>query len=176
MRIKLKDGRIIKIRTVQNSDTELFLKYFDGLSAKSRYFFHPFPFDREHATAIAKDADSRSTYRLVAVEGEQERERIVGYTWIQGLEKDDIPMLGIGLVDEYHNAGLGKRLMKAMIERAKQLNLDRLKLGVYDDNPRAIHVYESVGFQIDPSIPPRKETEHTEIYMILRIKNSKDVR
>ncbi len=177
LKIKLKNGQVIKFRTVRNSDTELFLKYFDDLSARSRYFFHPGRFDLEHAESITKNANSGDTYRLVAVQGEKEYGRIVGYAWIQGLEKKDyIPMLGIGIIDEYHNVGLGKAMMKLMIERAKQLNLDRLKLGVFDDNPRAIHIYESVGFRIDPTIPPRKENEHTEIYMIIEIKDCKERR
>lgn len=168
--IKLKDGRVVKTRTVRKEDTFLILEYFNGLSAKSRYFFHPCPFDGENAAAIAADAENSDTYRLVAVEENQQRDRIVGYAWIQGLKRSDIPMVGIGIIDEYQNVGLGTEMLKLLTERAKQLNLESLRLGVYDDNPRAIHVYESVGYFLDLTIPPRKEAEHTEIYMTLRIK------
>lgn len=168
---KLDDNKLIEFRKVRESDMDLFLKYFDGLSARTRYFFHPFSFDRKSAAAVVADADSSNNHRLVAVARDEDRELIAGYAWIQGMERSDIPMLGIGVIDEYQNVGLGKRMLMLLIKHARQLNLDKIKLGVFDDNPRAIHVYESVGFRIDPTIPPRKQGAHEEIYMILNLKD-----
>jgi ribosomal protein S18 acetylase RimI-like enzyme len=153
LKIELKDGRVIKTRTVRNSDTELFLNFFDGLSARSRSFMHGWSTlcDRKHAESITAQADSDNYYSLVILTSGPAKERVIGYSWIQGLKGSGIPLLGIGIIDEYQNVGLGRILLRLMIERAKHLNLDRVKLGVFDDNPRAIHIYESVGFQIDPA-------------------------
>jgi RimJ/RimL family protein N-acetyltransferase len=167
--VELKDGRSVRLRRLRTSDTELFVAYFGGLSAHSRYFFHPFAFDREHAAAEALKASAADGYRLVAVTAEAEDERIVGYGWIDGLQGPELPMLGIGLIDEYHNVGLGRALLTALIRGARELGLKQVRLGVFDDNPRAIHVYESVGFRRDPTKPPRAEGNHLEVYMLLQV-------
>ena len=94
-------------------------------------------------------------------------ERIVGYSWINGLTGQDIPMLGIGVADEYHNVGLGRALLTLMIEQAGKLGVPRVRLGVFDHNPRAMHVYELAGFRVDPSKPARMFDEGREVYMVV---------
>ena len=42
-------------------------------------------------------------------------------------------------------------------------------LGVFADNRRAIHVYESVGFQLDPAFPARDFDGRSELYMVVEI-------
>lgn len=55
--------------------------------------------------------------------------------------------LGMSVHDDYQGRGLGKRLMAAILDVADNwLLLDRVCLGVYPDNARAIHLYESFGF------------------------------
>ena len=105
---------------------------------------------------------------LVVVDEAPGQERIVGYSWIDSVDcRDPIPMLGIGIIDEFHEAGIGKIFLNLMIERARGLDLDRIKLGVFADNARAIHVYESVGFRTVPEIPPADVDGRTEIYMVV---------
>ena len=49
---------------------------------------------------------------------------------------------------DYQNAGVGTALMNALIDIADNwLMLIRLELSVFEDNERAIHVYEKCGFK-----------------------------
>ena len=166
---ELKDGRMVRFRNVRSSDTALFLGFFEGLSAQSRDFMHGWSTrcNRDHAQSIAAQADSDGHHGVVVVVPAPSGERIVGYSWITGIGGLDTPMLGIGAIDEYHNVGLGSVLLRTMIEDARQLGLERVKLGVWADNPRAIHVYESVGFKSDPAIPPKDFDGRTELYLVV---------
>ena len=173
--IELRDGRIVRFRNVRRSDTELLLGFFDGLSVQSRDFMHGWSArcSREHAESITAQADQDSYHGVVVtVPADQahppaSEERIVGYSWIADVIEWRAPGLGIGVVDEYHDMGLGSALLRSMIEDARQLGLDRVRLGVWADNPRAIHVYESVGFRSDPGIPPKDFDGRTELYLVV---------
>ncbi|MBB3409724.1 ribosomal protein S18 acetylase RimI-like enzyme [Rhizobium sp. BK316] len=54
--------------------------------------------------------------------------------------------LGMGLLPDYRGRGLGRRLIAAAIEAAREAGMIRIELGVHADNARAIRLYESVGF------------------------------
>ncbi len=50
--------------------------------------------------------------------------------------------------------GYGKRLLQLAIERAiNELRAKKITLGVFDNNPSALHCYESVGFSIVGEAP-----------------------
>ena len=48
---------------------------------------------------------------------------------------------------DFIGKGVGKELMRASIQEAKQRGCDSLWLGVWEKNPRAIHFYEKWGFK-----------------------------
>lgn len=55
--------------------------------------------------------------------------------------------LGISVNPEWRDQGVGSALMKRMIDWAKaNPKVHRLELEVFTNNPRAIHVYEKLGF------------------------------
>jgi len=57
-------------------------------------------------------------------------------------------VMAIGIGDpEYRGRGYGSEAMRLIINYAfRELNLYRISLSVLDYNPRAVHVYEKVGF------------------------------
>lgn len=62
--------------------------------------------------------------------------------------------LGIAIHDDFQGRGLGRRLMEAALDLADNwLMLERVELGVYADNARAIHLYESLGFEMEGKSP-----------------------
>ena len=163
---RLSDGATVTLRRVLADDTDRFVEYFDGLSERSRHFFRPFAFERASAETVTSDLDSPEWHRIVATVEREGREAIVGYAWLQDLGGPDVPMLGIGLVDAWHERGIGRLLLRALLDVGRRMGLKAIRLGVNDDNPRAIHVYESVGFRHDPSKPPQDRGSHQQIYMI----------
>lgn len=165
--IILRDGREVRIRPVQSGDTELFLDYFDGLSPESRDFMHGWEHlgGRQQAESFAHSVQSPDHCAAMATAGMPER--MVGYCWIDGVQSMTIPMLGIGLIDAYHEIGLGSHLLRWMIAHAGTLGIARVQLGVFSDNARAMHVYEKAGFRSDPSLPPKIFGARTEVYLVV---------
>ena len=72
------------------------------------------------------------------------------------LSKDSLPIV-IG-EKEYRSRGFGKRVLRLLIKRAKELGLGRLRVkGVYEYNERAKRLFEGAGFQSHVEFNKEKE-------------------
>lgn len=58
-------------------------------------------------------------------------------------------ILGIVIDDEWQDKGIGSMVCKYMINSAWKKGFTKIWLTVYSDNKRAIHVYRSLGFEIE---------------------------
>lgn len=54
--------------------------------------------------------------------------------------------LGMGIIPGYRGQGLGRRLIVAALNQAREAGFIRIELSVRSDNTRAIALYEKVGF------------------------------
>jgi putative acetyltransferase len=92
------------------------------------------------------------THAFVATEPQVgSKDLIVG---VAGLHLNGNPRLrhsgsvGIMVHKDYQNQGIGKALMGALLDIADNwLLLERVELSVFVDNERAIHLYETLGFE-----------------------------
>lgn len=94
-----------------------------------------------------------NSHQFVAVAFEDGGELIVGSI---GLEVFSNPRLrhagGVGLMvhKKYQGQGIGSALMETALDVADNwLMLVRIELGVFQDNVRAIHLYQKYGFEIE---------------------------
>ncbi len=55
--------------------------------------------------------------------------------------------IGMGLREGHRGRGLGRRLLEATLAATEELNLTRIELEVLADNPVALRLYESLGFE-----------------------------
>ncbi|OLP59419.1 GNAT family N-acetyltransferase [Xaviernesmea oryzae] len=55
-------------------------------------------------------------------------------------------ILGMGIIPDFRNQGLGKRLILRTIEAAWAAGMQRIELTCHHDNPRAAALYRKVGF------------------------------
>jgi putative acetyltransferase len=63
--------------------------------------------------------------------------------------------LGISLLRDYRNQGIGLEMMKTLIDGSRKEGLKTIELEVFANNPRAVHVYESAGFKEVGRIPKK---------------------
>ncbi|MCB0507850.1 MAG: GNAT family N-acetyltransferase [Chitinophagales bacterium] len=63
-------------------------------------------------------------------------------------KEDDIVWLGIAVAENQKGKGLGNKIMQALIENAKQLYVEKIRLSVDKDNAIAIKLYEKFGFKM----------------------------
>lgn len=54
--------------------------------------------------------------------------------------------IGIALYQKYTGLGIGKRMLRALLEEIKSQGYEQAELTVVGGNERAIHLYESFGF------------------------------
>jgi RimJ/RimL family protein N-acetyltransferase len=54
--------------------------------------------------------------------------------------------LGMGIIPDYRNRGIGKRLLERALDAAKEKRLERIELSVLHDNEPAIALYKRMGF------------------------------
>ena len=162
--VPLRDGRTVRLRLAEPGDGARFLEFYAGLSAQSRDFMHGWSTvePRAHAESLALKTRSSDHCAIAAI---GTGDRIVGYGWLDGLRTANKPMLGIGIIDEFHEGGLGKALLRTVIGLAGSIGLPHVRLGVWTDNARALHVYRSVGFRDDPTLPAKVFDGRTEFYL-----------
>lgn len=83
--------------------------------------------------------------------------------------------LGISILKEYCNLGLGHKMIEIALHQAKLNGFEQVELGVFEDNDRAIHLYEKLGFKTIGKIPNafklKDGTYRDEILMVNFLKN-----
>jgi ribosomal protein S18 acetylase RimI-like enzyme len=106
--------------------------------------FHPHPFTRETATAIA-NAAGRDLYLGHWVGGE-----LCGYGMLRGWDAGyAIPSLGIYMVPGARGGGHAQTLMLALHQHALAAGAKQVRLKVYPDNTPAVRLYERLGYAFD---------------------------
>ena len=137
------EGKELMIRSLKKGDKKILYEFFKSLSEKTKYFFHPHPFDKETAIKLCEEENS-DVVRFITVDGN----KIVGYTFLSNL-KSEYPSLGICIRDDFQGRGLGKILMEHLIEVAKSMGKKGLCLTVYKDNEKGFNLYKKIGFKIE---------------------------
>jgi putative acetyltransferase len=106
--------------------------------------------DDEERDIIRDFAEKPNHAMFVAVDLDKGERAIVGQMGLHGSPRAPIYWtigMGITIAQTYRNQGIGKRMMQTAIDWCrKQPNVVRLELSVFDNNPRAMHVYEKMGF------------------------------
>ncbi len=57
--------------------------------------------------------------------------------------------VGMGILPEWRGKGIGKELIKAVLESAKEKKLVRIELTVRENNVSAVSLYKKVGFEVE---------------------------
>ena len=77
-------------------------------------------------------------------------EKVIGWCDITSLDRPvfaHIGSLGIGVLAPYRGQGVGKALMKTVLQKAKLKGLTRIELTVREHNLPAIALYKKLGFE-----------------------------
>lgn len=150
--VTLKNGKKACIRTRKLEDSEQVLKYLDEVFLDDRFSMTTLEEFREQAAIEKANERAKLFYEhddklLLVTEndgqivsmsdiecGEKERNRHVGH-------------LGISILQEYRNKGLGTAIMQTMIKwTTEHPMIEKLALGVWAANTPAIALYKKMGF------------------------------
>lgn len=147
----LKDGRACVLRGAEETDAQGMLEMFNLTHAQTDFLLtypeeNTFTVDDE-AKFLAQRAKSENEIEICAViDG-----KIVGSAGIESLgTKEKLrhrAELGVAIEREYWGLGIGKALMLACIDCAKQAGFLQLELSVVAENTAAIGLYTALGFR-----------------------------
>ncbi|HEU4882475.1 MAG TPA: GNAT family N-acetyltransferase [Longimicrobium sp.] len=137
-----------EIRIVPTADehVEGLNRCLDAVAREGRYLglLHAPPV--EASRVFVRGVIESGGVSLVAVDGTG---TVVGWCDVQRRMLEGfqhVGTLGIGMLPEVRGQGLGRRLMTTAIDAAREKGMERIQLGVFASNTRAIALYESLGF------------------------------
>lgn len=140
--IDLPDGQQVVIRGPAFSDVAALKAFFEALGPTSIRFFLPHPYTEPVLHRRIERAANGDDLVYLAWYAQ----RVVGYFFLWNF-RDPVPLLGIGLADDFQNLRLGQKFMAILIEDARKAGRDGIELTTMLDNDRAFHVYQKMGFQ-----------------------------
>ena len=133
---------LIEIRPYRLRDKPLLIEAINAVCAEGRWMeslrYEPTP-AWEHALARS---DRARYLLLVAVH----RDQIAGWCRAFPDGSQNSAEIGIGLLKQYRDQGVGTRFLRETICWAKRSGFSCLKLRTRSDNTRAIHFFRRLGF------------------------------
>ena len=130
------------IRRLLKSDRRGLQEFGNSLSKESTASFLPHSYDDDTVNAFLERSETGKDLTL----GLFINDKMVAYFFLW-YYTNPIPLLGIGILDEYQGKGFGKKLIQFLIDAARRTNRDGIELTTLPDNHRAYALYEQVGFR-----------------------------
>ncbi len=142
------EGELIRLRAREETDAPDFYRWINDWETL-KYLGGRYPRSMAYERKWLTAADPDFSLAQFIVESRSDR-RAIGWLGLHGQAPEDrCAELGIAIGEgEYLEGGYGTDTMRTACRVAfGVMNLNRVQLTVYDWNPRAIRVYEKVGFQ-----------------------------
>ena len=149
-KIKLKDGRDCCLRNGDENDGEQALRIFNLTHEQTdNLLSYPdecnFTIEQE-AQYLREKTESENEIEIIAVVDN----KLVGMAGIEAIgphyKVQHRAEFGVSIDKNYWDLGIGKALLDACIECAKNAGYAQLELSVVADNEHAIHMYKNAGF------------------------------
>lgn len=154
---ELKDGRIVLLKSPDASDAARMITYLKTVSGETEYMIRypeevTFTVEEEQAL-LDRILQSEREFMINAVF----EDRVIGNVGITMMgDKYKLrhrASLGIAVIREFWQLGLGRELMHRALYYAKNADYEQIELGVYEDNPIACSLYTQLGFEQTGMIP-----------------------
>ena len=150
---ELTGGRKVTIRPIRPEDAIIEQAFVNGLSEQSRYF--RFMYSMAHITADMLSRFTQIDYdremALIATVDSEDGEHQVGVARYSTLSDASSCEFAIVVGDDWQNKGLARRLMRALIEAARERRYTRMTGVVLKENHRMIEFSKSIGFRVETS-------------------------
>lgn len=155
-KFKSKTGKQVIIRYPKWEDLDELLSFINELSSEDTfitYFGQKITKDEEieYLANSIKKMEKNQRIHLCAFIGD----KLVGNCAVtrKSQRSKHVGEVDISVRKEHRNEGLGAKLLKSLVDESKKLGLKILYLGVFENNPRARHLYEKLGFKECGKIP-----------------------
>lgn len=123
----------VVIKTVEFNDLEI-IKKISNKILKTK-------FTKEQYKKIYKGFKN---FMLIALKNS----KVVGFLVAKLSEKSNCFIIhSMGVLDNYRNQGIGTNLLREIIQRLRELEVDKIMIHVRGKNKKAINFYENFGFE-----------------------------
>jgi RimJ/RimL family protein N-acetyltransferase len=166
-KVQLKEGAVLIVRRAAPKDAAEYIASVRVIAAEREYLMtETFTRTVDEIRAQFRDADPRQALWLVGEIGG----RLVGGAnfargrWSKNAHTAD---LGIALLPAYRGRGIGEALLRAGIDWAQSVGIQKLKLGVFASNKRALALYQKLGFEVEARLKDEVEIDGRRVDEIL---------
>ena len=170
-------GKEIILRNARQEDASMLIDYLKTVTGETRFLMCgpeeiQYTIEQEE-NFIREHNDSEDKLLILAfVDGEY-----AGNCSFQGRSGNRREAhragIGIALFQKYTGQGLGKLMLKKLLEEAGKNGYEQAELTVVDGNTRAYRLYESVGFEECGRIPRANKYEDgtyaDDIWMVMKL-------
>ncbi len=135
----------IAIERIREDHIESFHQALDTVSRERKYLTFLEAPPLESVRSFVRDMIEGGHPQVVAIADG----KVVGWCDIRRNAREThahCGALGMGIIPGYRDNGLGRRLITAALDLARESGFHRVELHVHADNPRAAALYEKVGF------------------------------
>ena len=148
----LHDGRRVTVRAVRPEDAALTLDFFNRLSPEARYFRFMERMNELPPTLVARftQVDYDREMALVALVAEPEGLAQIGAARYSLTADGESVEFALVVDDRWQRSGLGRRLMDALMDCAREKSYRYLVGDVLTDNQKMLRLMGSLGFSILP--------------------------
>lgn len=150
---KIGDGAVARMRPVRPEDGALVRDFFNALSSEARYFRFMEEIDDLPPSLIARltqiDYD-REMALFVTVTEEGGNERMIGGARYSLAPNGESVEFALSVADEWQRFGLGRRLMRALIDCARARGYHSMFGDVLGNNVKMLRFMRSLGFETHP--------------------------
>jgi ribosomal protein S18 acetylase RimI-like enzyme len=152
----MEDYPCVDFRKIIPADEAILSRFFQSVTEQRLdRQFHPHPFTPTQAQQVSC-YDGLDLYIGGFIKTTRQ-DNLTAYGMLRGWDGGyKIPSLGICVLQEYQNKGLGSTLMKVLIANCRIRNSPAIRLKVYPDNIKAITLYKSLGFIFSDQIEDRQ--------------------
>ena len=150
--VALKDGQEVCIRTPMEKDVPVVLDYLKEVFQEDWFFAttaeeaKEWQVPEKEQEIIQKNYQDDNKVMLVT----EHNGKIVSFSNVHAGERkrnQHVGQIGLSILPEYRNNGLGTAIMQTMTDwAAAHPVIEKLTLGVWSKNKRAIRLYEKMGF------------------------------
>jgi RimJ/RimL family protein N-acetyltransferase len=171
-----KKGTVVRFRYLRRSDIRAALAFINALIAEDTYigiYGKPLTYTEEKRYIegqLKEIIKGEQSHVVVEVNGQFVGSGGVRREWLR--RKKHVGSFHIALLAPYRDEGIGTELVKTLIEEARRMKIRVVGLTCFENNARAIHIYEKTGFKSIGTIPEAifyKESYIGEVMMYLSL-------
>lgn len=146
----------VTLRAIRSDEFDAYQRYF--IAAYSEEIAENFGLDEEQAKCRANhefqrcfpDGITTVDHDLMCIETEVDQlTQVVGYLWFSAnLSERSAFIYDFFVFAEYRSMGVGQQAIQQLEQKLAALGMEQIKLRVAFHNPRALALYQKIGFTI----------------------------